>query len=462
MAGSTSNLTFRLFGKDVSASKALKGLEGNASRTSSKFGSLGGVMSGVAAVAGTVAIGAAAVGAALYDAAQAAAQDQKSSAALDKTLTSVTKATSKQVAATEDWIDGLQRASGVADDSLRPALAQLVRATGDVAQSQKMLQLALDISAGTGRDLQSVTIALGKAYGGNTAGLAKLGVAVKDTHGKTLSYSQIVDSLSKQFAGQAATAAGTYEGKMARLGIAFDEFKESIGYQVLPVLESFADWMSTTGMPALERLTTALREYLSPAIAEVRRSFADMARTVRENKQFFDDLGTVAIPLLKVGFASLGTQIRGAAVVLAAFGKVGSAVDSWVRGLGDGITRAAGSLVSMVMTFKWAFNRLSASWNATFGSMSFDLPGPLGGGHIGFPKFPALANGGIVSRPTLALIGEAGPEAVVPLSRGGGMGTHYHLHLDGVVVGNSRTVGRDLLAAIQSANVVSAVRPVRG
>lgn len=419
MAGSTSNLTFKLFGKDVSASKALKGLEGNASRTSSKFGSLGGVMSGVAAVAGTVAIGAAAVGAALYDAAQAAAQDQKSSAALDKTLTSVTKATSKQVAATEDWIDGLQRASGVADDSLRPALAQLVRATGDVAQSQKMLQLALDISAGTGRDLQSVTIALGKAYGGNTAGLAKLGVAVKDTHGKTLSYSQIVDSLSKQFAGQAATAAGTYEGKMARLGIAFDEFKESIGYQVLPVLESFADWMSTTGMPALERLTTALREYLAPAIAEVRRSFADMARTVRENKQFFDDLGTVAIPILKFGFSLLGTQIRGAAVALAAFGKVGGAIDTWARGLGDSVTRVAGSIVSLVMTFKYAFNRLSDSWNRTFGAMSFDLPGPLGGGHIGFPKMPHLAKGGIVTAPTIALIGERGPEAVVPLSRGG-------------------------------------------
>ncbi len=449
MAGNSSSLTFRLFGKDVSASKAFKNLEGHAKSTESRFGKLGGAMTTFGAIAGTVAVGVVAVGGALYDAAQAAAQDQKSSAALDKTLQSVTKSTKKQVDAAEDWIDKLQRASGVADDTLRPALAQLVRATGDVTQSEKMLQLALDISAGTGRDLQSVTIALGKAYGGNTAGLAKLGVAVKDTHGKTLSYSAIVDKLSQQFSGQATAAANTYEGKMARLGIAFDEFKESIGYKVLPILESFADWMTTTGEPALERMTAALQEYLAPALAQVRKSFADMGRTVKENKQFFDDLATVGIPVLKAGFGALGMQIRGAAVVLAAFGKVGGAIDSWARGVGDSVTRAAGGIVSMVMTFKWAFNKLADSWNRTFGSMSFDLPGPLGGGHIGFPHMPHLAKGGIVSRPTIALIGEAGPEAVVPLGRGGGMGGTVNVYVNGVVSGSSMEVARYLSKAIR-------------
>lgn len=452
MAGSTSDLTFRLLGKDVSASKAFKNLEGNAKSTQSRFGSLGGAMAKLGAIAGTVAVGAVAIGGALLDAAQAAAQDQKSSAALDKTLESVTKSTRKQVDAAEDWIDKLQRASGVADDTLRPALAQLVRATGDVTQSQKMLQLALDISAGTGRDLSSVTVALGKAYNGNTAGLAKLGIAVKDTHGKTLSYSAVVDKLSAQFSGQATAAANTYEGKMARLGIAFDEFKESIGYKVLPILTAFADWMSTTGEPALERMTVALQEYLAPAVAEVRKSFADMGRTVKENKQFFDDLSTVGIPVLKAGFGMLGMQIRGAAIVLAAFGKVGSGIDSWARGVGDAVTRAAGGIVSMVMTFKWAFNKLSDSWNRTFGSMSFDLPGPLGGGHIGFPHMPHLAKGGIVSRPTIALIGESGPEAVVPLSRGGGYGgAPIIVNVHNAVVGNERQIEAVVLKALQRA-----------
>lgn len=427
MAGASSNLTFRLFGKDVSASKAFRGLEKNASSTSKRFAGLGSAMATVGAIAGTVAVAAAAVGSALYDAAQAAAQDQKSSAALDKTLRSVTKSTQAQVAATEAWVDQTQRAVGVADDQLRPALAQLVRVTGDVQASQKLLSLALDVSAGTGRDLQSVTVALGRAYNGNVSGLSRLGVAVKDTHGKTLSYSQVVDSLSKQFAGQASTAANTYEGKMARLGIAFDEFKESIGYKVLPVLESFADWMSTTGMPMLERMTAALEEYLAPAIENVRNSFADMSRTVRENQQFFDDLATVAIPVLKVAFATLGTQIRGAAVVLAGFARAGSAIDSWARGVAAAIERATGSIVSMVMTFKYAFNQLSDSWNRTFGSMSFDLPGPLGGGHVGFPRMPHLANGGIVTRPTVALVGESGPEAVVPLSRVGYGGVSIYI-----------------------------------
>jgi len=449
VAGNTSNLTFKLFGKDVSASKALRGLSNNATTANGRFSSLGGTMSKLGTIAGTVAVAAVAVGAALYDAAQAAAKDQKSSAALNKTLVSVTHATNAQVNATEDWIDRLQRATGVADDDLRPALAQLVRATGDVSKSQDLLNLALDISAGTGRDLQSVTVALGKAYTGNTAGLAKLGVAVKDTHGKTLSYSQIVANLSTQFEGQAATAAGTYEGKMARLGIAFDEFKESIGYKVLPMLEAFADWMSTTGEPALERLTAALSEYLAPAIDEVQSAFADMNRTVRENKQFFNDLGTVVIPVLKFAFGTLGTQVRGAAVVLAAFGKVGSVIDSWARGLADAVYRATISIVTMVTVFKRAFNALSDSWNATFGSMSFDLPGPMGGGHVGFPRMPHLAKGGIVTRPTVALIGESGAEAVVPLGRGGGMG--------GVTInitqplGTPQQIGRVVLDAMRQA-----------
>lgn len=449
MAGNSSSLTFRLFGKDISASKAFKNLGNTAGTTQSKFGKLGGAMSKMASVAGTVAVGAIAVGAALYDAAQAAAEDQKSSAALDKTLRSVTKSTNAQVDATEDWIDKLQRASGVADDTLRPALAQLVRVTGDVSKSQDLLNLALDVSAGTGRDLQSVTIALGKAYTGNTAGLAKLGVAVKDANGKTLSFSQIVGQLSQQFEGQAATAANTYEGKMARLGIAFDEFKESIGYKVLPTLEAFADWMSTTGEPALERLTAALSEYLAPAVAEVQSAFRDMNRTVRENQQFFDDLGTVVIPVVKFAFATLGSQVRGASIALAAFTRVGSVIDAWAHGLADAVFRATISIATMVTRFKQAFNSLSDSWNATFARMSFDLPGPLGGGHIGFPQFPRLAKGGIVTRPTMALIGEAGPEAVVPL-RGrnapGGVTVYVTQPL-----GTPQQIGRVVLDAMRQA-----------
>ena len=456
MAGNTSNLTFKLFGKDVSASRAFKHVGGSAGGLSGKFDRLGSSMSAVASGAAIAAGAAVAVGAALYDAAQAAAQDQKSSAALDKTLRNVTKATDAQVAAAEDWIDRTQRATGIADDDLRPALAQLTRATGDASRAQGLLNLALDISAGTGKDLQSVSVALGKAYDGNTAGLAKLGVSVKDTHGKTLSYSQIVDKLSAQFSGQAATAADTYDGKMARLGIAFDELKESIGYKVLPALEAFADWMSTTGEPAIERIVGALQEWLTPALDKAQKAFADIARTVRENQQLFDDLGQVAIPALKIGLGQFAFTLRIIATEFDKIAKAGSAVDQMIR-------RVAEAADDMRSRFAAALAAIKRLWNDSIGGLSLHIPGipgtDLGNYDISIPR---LAKGGIVTEPTLALIGEAGPEAVIPLrGRNAVGGTSLHIHGGTFVGTNPQAVGRWLNDAMRQAggSGVARVRP---
>lgn len=446
----SSNLTFKLFGKDVSASKAFKGLERNANGLQGKFGGLGSAMSGVATVAATVAAAAVAVGVALYDAAQAAAEDQKSSALLAKTLKATTKATDAQVASVEDWIDTTQRAVGVADDELRPALAQLVRSTKDVHKAQGLLNLALDISAGTGRDLQSVSIALSKAYGGNVSGLAKLGIQTKDAHGKTLAFDGIVKQLTKTFGGQAATAADTYDGKMKRLGISFDEIKESLGYQVLPYLTQFADWMLKDGIPALERMGRTLGEWLVPIIDQVKSAFADMSQTVAENKQFFEDLKTVAIPLAKVALANLAIEMRGLSVVMKAVAVVGSFFDRQFRAIAITVGVVVSSVTGMVARFKVAFNNLATAWNSSFAKWSWDLPPALGGGHIGFPQMPHLANGGIVTRPTVALIGEAGPEAVVPLRGGRGVGSSIVVNVNSPL-GTPQQVGRAVLDAVRQA-----------
>ena len=137
------------------------------------------------------------------------------------------------IAATEDFVSQMQFATGVADDQLRPALGSLVRATNDLTVGQDLLNLAMNVSAGTGRDLETVSLALGKAYNGNLGGLTKLGIALDPNIIKTKDFGAAQAELTKQFGGAAAAAANTYEGQLKRLGIVFAELNETIGYAIL-------------------------------------------------------------------------------------------------------------------------------------------------------------------------------------------------------------------------------------
>ena len=113
------------------------------------------------------------------DAVKAAIEDEKAQASLAQTLRNTTNATEAQIAATEEFIDKTARATGVADDQLRPSLQRLLVSTKDLTQAQKLQTLALDISAGTGKDLLSVSDALAKASDGNFKALKNLGVELK-------------------------------------------------------------------------------------------------------------------------------------------------------------------------------------------------------------------------------------------------------------------------------------------
>lgn len=176
----------------------------------------------------------------LFKASQAAAEDEKSQALLATQLKATTGATDAQVAAVEDYIDKTARATGVTDDQLRPAFQTLVRATGSMVKSQKLLNLAMDISAGTGKDVGAVTLALSKAYGGNIGALTRLGVPLDENIKKSKDFDAAVTALSEKFAGQAATAADTFAGRMARTRVAVDEAKEEIGRAFIPVLQTAA------------------------------------------------------------------------------------------------------------------------------------------------------------------------------------------------------------------------------
>jgi len=198
------------------------------------FGKLGGSMKSVLGAAG-IAVSLGAVISGLKGAAVAAAEDAKSQALLATQLRNTTGASNAQIASAEAAITAMQREASVADDTIRPALAALTRATGDLDKATKLTTLALDISAGTGKDVQSVAIALGKAYQGNTASLSKLGINVKGMKDP-------LTELAKQFDGAAEAASKT--DPIQRLEILFGELSEQVGLALLPQLNEFADWLA--------------------------------------------------------------------------------------------------------------------------------------------------------------------------------------------------------------------------
>ena len=189
-----------------------------------------------------------------WDLAQAAMEDEQSAAQLAQQLRQAAGASDEAVAGAEDYISALSKVVGVADDELRPALAKLATATGDTKKAQDLLALATEISAGSGKDLATVSDALAKASQGNMKGLKGLGIATTDAAGNTLTLEQAMDDAVAKFndAGYAATQ--TSAGGLKKAGIAFDELKESIGAKFLPVIGSVGNFIADKVIPGLESL----------------------------------------------------------------------------------------------------------------------------------------------------------------------------------------------------------------
>lgn len=168
----------------------------------------------------------------------AAVAEEKQSRALQQTLKNLGKSYDQVPVAA--FVNKLQFATGISEDELRPALQRLLTVTNNVAKSQELLQLALNVSAGTGKDLASVTNALSRAYLGNNSSLSRLGVNLTKAELKVASFDQITNKLASTYANQASQAATTFGGKLQILGVAADEAKEKIGVGLIGVLESVA------------------------------------------------------------------------------------------------------------------------------------------------------------------------------------------------------------------------------
>jgi len=219
------------------------------------------------AVAGAAA--AAYAGKLLIDGVKSAIEDEAAQAKLATTLKNVTGATNTQIKAVEDYITKTALANGVTDDKLRPSLDRLIRSTKDATKAQELQSLALNIAAGTGKDLQAVSEALGKAYDGNLGALKKLGVGIDESIIKSKDFDAAAAALSKTFEGQASKQAETFAGKMARLNVAFDEAKETVGSYVLDAITPLVSNIVSKGIPALTDFASNLGKSLGPAFAQI-------------------------------------------------------------------------------------------------------------------------------------------------------------------------------------------------
>jgi hypothetical protein len=267
MAGQSRTLKLSILGDVDQLKKSLKTGTTEVQGFGSKIGDFSKKAGAAFAVAGAAA--AAYAGKLLVDGVKSAIADEAAQAKLATTLKNVTGATNNQIKAVEDYITKTALANGVTDDQLRPSLDRLIRSTKDATKAQELQSLALDIAAGTGKDLSAVSEALGKAYDGNLGALKRLGVGIDDSIIKSKNFDAAALALSKTFEGQASKQAETFQGKMARLNVAFDEAKETVGSYVLDAITPLVSNIVSKGIPALTDFANNLGKSLGPAFGQI-------------------------------------------------------------------------------------------------------------------------------------------------------------------------------------------------
>jgi hypothetical protein len=216
------------------------------------------------------------------DGVKAAIEDEQAQLRLANALRQATGATDAQIKATEDMILKTSLATGVADDKLRPALQRLAVSTKSTEEAQKLLTLALDISAASGKDLETVSNALGRAQDGNVTSLGRLGLGLSKAELSTLTFTEVQQKLADLYGGAAATNAETFQGKIDRLKVGFDEAKESLGTALLPEVEKFITFLNDKGIPTLNGFIAGLTgdQGLSASLAESQRGAESFGKAI--------------------------------------------------------------------------------------------------------------------------------------------------------------------------------------
>jgi len=347
---------------------------------------------------------------ALGDATSAAMEDQQEQAALALTLQNVTGAGAAQTAQVEKQITAMSRASGITDTQYRKSLEALVRGTKDVNIAMKDMNLVMDIATATGMDSASVADALAKAYQGNFKALRSLSPEMSTMIKEGATLDEVMNVLGGTFGGATAKNAETAAGKMAILKNSISETKESIGaallpvvQAVLPVLQKFADWAQKNPNAFLA---------IAAAIGLV------AAAIVATN---------IAMALNPFSLIAAGVALLVVALV-AAYNKFDwfkTGVDAIINGILSAFESVVNGAIMMVNGIIRAYNAIPLVPDiSTISHINLPSVGGPATQTAGRSNIPRMAEGGIVNSPTLALIGESGPEAVVPLDKmntGGGV-----------------------------------------
>jgi hypothetical protein len=340
---------------------------------------------------------------ALGDATKAAMEDAAAQTQLALALENSAGASAKQVKQTEDFIGAMSRATGVADDQLRPAMAALVRGTKDVQAAQNLMGLTLDIATGLQLDQTTVAEALAKAQQGNFKALRSLTPEMAALIKEGADLNTVMDVLGGTFGGAASAAAETAAGKMKILSNSVAETKESIGAALLPeveaalpILQKFADWAQKN--PNAFLAIAAAIGGIAIAITAVNFAMALNPFTAI----------AAGIALLVVGVIYAYNKFETFRNIIK---NVINGVASYFEFMANAWVTAANIIIKGLNLIN-PFDDIPYIPKISIGRMSNDSD-TSGGGMV----IPKMADGGIVTGPTIAMIGEAGPEAVIPLDR---------------------------------------------
>ena len=338
MAGLSRTLKLSILGDVDGLNKSLKTASGDVDTFGDKVGKAG-VAIGKAFAAAAAAAGAAAIAIGI-EGVKAAIADEKAQTQLALALENATGATQAQIKATEDSILQMSLATGVADDELRPALGRLVRSTGDITKAQDLLSTALDISAATGKPVEAIANSLAKAYDGNTTALGKLGVGLSTAELKTMSFEQVQGRLTELFGGAAARNADTYAGQIARVQVAFDEAKETLGTALLPILDQLLKFINQNALPAIQAFSKAFSLTEGDGFGKV---ITDVGTTLK--KTF-----TPIIEGVKSVFDSVNTAVMNSKDEFKAFWDVVKFIAPLVgKAIGDSL-KVVGDIAELVIT----------------------------------------------------------------------------------------------------------------
>lgn len=353
------------------------------------------------------------------DSVKAAVEDEKSQVALAKALENTTGATQEQIRANEKFIRTQQLAFGVADTQLRPAVANLARATGDLKKAQDLTNLSLDISAATGKDLESVSLAIGKAYNGNIGALTRLGVPLDENIKKTKDFNVVQEKLTQLFGGAAAANAQTYAGQLAITSQNVGELKESIGVLLLPAVSRLAEYANNTLIPTLQKVADG---------------FAGKPDSVSNKlKQVGRDMGYAP----DSGAYNLGVALRDVADAMGRL--IGEITSSDAQGAPSTLQRLADGLTTVAN----AIDAVTRAWDKAFGWIGSGSLSNLTPTGINAPRTSkGRAMGGSVSAGQAYTVGEMGKEVFIPSQSGSivpnnKLGGNITVNLNGIIDGES-------------------------